>query len=52
MTKAFSYAVRKHAGKQCLGTREVLGEEDEMQANGKVIYEDTPKYTLTNDHTH
>ena len=37
VTKAFNYSVRKHGSKQCLGTREVLGEEDEMQANGKVI---------------
>ena len=36
MTKAFDYAVRKHGNKQCLGTREVLAEEDEMQDTGKV----------------
>jgi len=37
VTKAFRYAVTKHSSKQCLGTREVLGEEDEMQSNGKVF---------------
>ena len=36
MTKAFRYAVTKHSSKQCLGTREVLGEEDEIQEDGKV----------------
>ena len=38
VTKAFRYAVTKHSSKQCLGTREVLGEEDEMQSNGKVKF--------------
>eukprot|EP00088_Acartia_fossae_P061730 TRINITY_DN7423_c2_g1_i1.p1 TRINITY_DN7423_c2_g1~~TRINITY_DN7423_c2_g1_i1.p1 ORF type:complete len:710 (-),score=189.52 TRINITY_DN7423_c2_g1_i1:200-2329(-) len=37
VTKAFNYSVKKHGSKQCLGTREVLGEEDEIQANGKVF---------------
>jgi len=37
VTKAFNYSVRKHSSKQCLGTREVLGEEDEVQSNGKVF---------------
>lgn len=37
MAKAFNYSVRKHGGKQCLGTREVLGEEDEIQTNGKMF---------------
>ncbi|XP_023327811.1 long-chain-fatty-acid--CoA ligase 4 [Eurytemora carolleeae] len=37
VTKAFNYSVRKHGSKQCLGTREVLGEEDEMQDNGKMF---------------
>ena len=36
VTKAFNYSVKKHGSKQCLGTREVLGEEDEAQDNGKV----------------
>merc|ERR1719369_1110935 len=37
VTKAFNYAVTKHGEKQCLGTREVLGEEDEVQSSGKVF---------------
>jgi len=37
VTKAFNYAVSKHGAKRCLGTREVLGEEDEVQNNGKVF---------------
>eukprot|EP00088_Acartia_fossae_P000522 TRINITY_DN10218_c0_g1_i10.p1 TRINITY_DN10218_c0_g1~~TRINITY_DN10218_c0_g1_i10.p1 ORF type:complete len:712 (-),score=107.37 TRINITY_DN10218_c0_g1_i10:1218-3353(-) len=37
VTKAFDYSVRKHGAKQCLGTREVLAEEDEVQKNGKVF---------------
>jgi len=37
ITKAFNYAVAKYGSKQCLGTRQVLGEEDEIQGNGKVF---------------
>merc|ERR1712013_399603 len=37
VTKAFNYAVTKYGEKQCLGTREVLGEEDEVQTSGKVF---------------
>jgi len=37
ITKAFNYGVKKYGEKQCLGTREVLGEEDEVQGNGKVF---------------
>jgi len=37
ITKAFNYAVAKYGSKQCLGTRQVCGEEDEVQANGKVF---------------
>merc|ERR1719290_957252 len=37
VTKAFNYAVTKYGEKQCLGTREVLGEEDEVQSSGKVF---------------
>jgi len=37
VTKAFNYSVYKHGSKQCLGTREVLAEEDEVQSNGKVF---------------
>lgn len=37
VTKAFNYAVSKYGEKQCLGTRQVLGEMDEVQGNGKVF---------------
>jgi len=37
VTKAFNYAVAKYGTKQCLGTREVLGETEEMQSNGKMF---------------
>jgi len=37
VTKAFNYAVKKHSSRNCLGTREVLGEEDEIQPNGKIF---------------
>ena len=37
VTKAFNYAVGKFGDRECIGTREVLGEEDETQSNGKVI---------------
>ena len=37
VTKAFNFAVKKYGEKQCLGTREVLGEMDEVQGSGKVF---------------
>jgi len=37
VTKAFNYSVKKHGARKCLGTREVLGEADEIQSNGKVF---------------
>ena len=37
VTKAFNYAVAKYGTKKALGTREVLGETEEMQANGKMF---------------
>lgn len=33
----FKYAVSLHAAKICLGTRQILGEEDELQPNGRVF---------------
>jgi hypothetical protein len=36
VTKSFNFAVNKFGDRECLGTREVLGEEDEVQSNGKV----------------
>ena len=37
MTKAFNYAVAKYGNKNCLGTRQILGETEEMQKNGKMF---------------
>ncbi len=37
VTKSFNYAVKKYGAKSCLGTRQMLGEEDEVQKNGKVF---------------
>jgi len=37
VTKAFNYAVTKYGEKQCLGTRQVLGEMDEVQDSGKIF---------------
>jgi len=37
MTKAFNFAVTRYGEHKCLGTREVLGEMDEVQGNGKVF---------------
>ncbi|XP_074658018.1 fatty acid CoA ligase Acsl3-like isoform X2 [Tubulanus polymorphus] len=33
----FTRAVKRHGAKQCLGTRELLKEEDEVQPNGRVF---------------
>lgn len=35
--KAFNFSVSKYGEQFCVGTREVLGEEDEVQKNGKVF---------------
>lgn len=37
LDKLFDLAVAKFGKKDCLGTREVLSEENEMQPNGKVF---------------
>jgi len=37
VTKAFNYAVAKYGSKNCLGTRQVLGETEEIQKNGKMF---------------
>jgi len=37
VTKAFNYSVSKYGSQSCVGTREILGEEDEVQKNGKVF---------------
>jgi long-chain acyl-CoA synthetase len=36
LERLFKYCVKKHGYKPCLGTRAILGEEDEQQPNGKV----------------
>ncbi|KAJ7990598.1 hypothetical protein DPEC_G00302060 [Dallia pectoralis] len=37
LDKVFEYASRRFPDRDCLGTREVIKEEDERQANGKVF---------------
>uniref|UniRef100_A0A3Q3K0F1 long-chain-fatty-acid--CoA ligase n=1 Tax=Monopterus albus TaxID=43700 RepID=A0A3Q3K0F1_MONAL len=37
LDKMFEHAARKFPQRDCLGTREVLSEEDELQPNGKVF---------------
>jgi long-chain acyl-CoA synthetase len=37
LEKVFSYVVKIHTTKRCVGTREILGEEDEVQSNGRVF---------------
>ncbi|KAK7790099.1 hypothetical protein R5R35_012622 [Gryllus longicercus] len=37
LDKMLQFVARVHGGKRCLGTREILAEEDEPQANGRVF---------------
>lgn len=37
LQKVFQYAVYKYTDSYCLGTRDVLAEEDEVQQNGRVF---------------
>ncbi|XP_074027185.1 acyl-CoA synthetase long-chain isoform X3 [Leptinotarsa decemlineata] len=37
MVKMFEYCNRKYPNKRCLGTREILAEEDEVQPNGRIF---------------
>ncbi|XP_069546846.1 long-chain-fatty-acid--CoA ligase 3a isoform X2 [Brachyistius frenatus] len=37
LDKMFEYAARRFPDRDCLGTREVISEEDERQSNGKVF---------------
>ncbi|XP_077415263.1 long-chain-fatty-acid--CoA ligase 3b isoform X2 [Vanacampus margaritifer] len=37
LDKVFEYAAKRFPRRDCLGTREVLSEEDELQPNGKVF---------------
>lgn len=37
LEKMFNFVVKIHTTKRCLGTREILAEEDEMQPNGRMF---------------
>lgn len=37
MEKVFQNTVQKYGDKKALGTRKVIGEEDEVQENGRVF---------------
>ncbi|KAL9914432.1 acyl-CoA synthetase long-chain isoform 3-T6 [Glossina fuscipes fuscipes] len=37
LEKMFNYVTRTHSTKRCLGTRQILSEEDELQPNGRVF---------------
>ncbi|KAJ8960894.1 hypothetical protein NQ318_020193 [Aromia moschata] len=37
MVKMFEYCSKRYPNKRCLGTREILAEEDEVQPNGRVF---------------
>lgn len=37
LEKMFNFVVKIHTTKRCLGTRQILSEEDEMQQNGRVF---------------
>lgn len=37
LQKVFQYAVHKYTDSNCLGTREILAEEDEVQRNGRIF---------------
>lgn len=37
LEKMFKYVAKMHTTKRCLGTRQILSEEDELQPNGRVF---------------
>ena len=37
LEKVFNYVAKTHSSKRCLGTRQILSEEDELQPNGRVF---------------
>lgn len=37
LEKMFNYVAKIHTTKRCLGTREIISEEDEVQRNGRVF---------------
>lgn len=42
LEKVFNYVAKTYTSKRCLGTRQILSEEDEVQQNGRVF----KKYNL------
>ena len=48
MSEAWSWAVRRYGDKRLFASRDILGEEDEIQPNGKLFRKLGNKgYTLT-----
>ena len=37
MEKMLKFVAAEHSGKKCLGTRQILADEDELQPNGRVF---------------
>ena len=37
VVQVWSWSVQRYGGKRLLGTREIIGEEDEVQPNGQVF---------------
>lgn len=37
MATMLEYVSKRHSNKKCLGTRQIKGEEDEVQSNGRVF---------------
>jgi long-chain acyl-CoA synthetase len=44
MEKLLKYSAAKFTHKRCLGTRDILAEEDEVQPNGRVFKKVREKY--------
>lgn len=49
LDKLFDHALAKFGKKDCLGTREILSEENEMQPNGKVFKKVKLSFVLNSD---
>ena len=37
MAETWSWAVKRYGGRKLLGTRDILGEDDEIQSNGRIF---------------
>ena len=37
MAETWSWAVTRYGGRKLLGTRDILGEDDEIQSNGRIF---------------